>query len=90
MQHGAAQSCLYTTTPDHDYVLSRVPGVPTVVLAGGGSGHAFKMGPAIGETAAALALGDRPTPVPTDRFDVQRLLGLSGSALDHEANAPRR
>ena len=43
------QSCLYTTTPDHDYIISRVPGRPNVVLAGGGSGHAFKMGPAIGE-----------------------------------------
>ena len=42
------QSCLYTSTPDHDYVLDRVPGHERVVLVGGGSGHAFKMAPAIG------------------------------------------
>lgn len=39
----ATQSCIYTATPDHDYVIGRVPGWDNVVLAGGGSGHAFKM-----------------------------------------------
>ena len=79
------QSCLYTSTADHDYVLSRAPrsariahGGPTaprnVVLAGGGSGHAFKMGPAIGECAACLALGE-PPPLDIARFDAERLLG---------------
>ena len=43
-----SQSCLYTSTPDHDYVLDRVPTHERVVLVGGGSGHAFKMAPAIG------------------------------------------
>ena len=83
------QTCLYTSTPDHDYILSRTPTNPRVVLAGGGSGHAFKMGPAIGEGAACLALG-QPPPLDVRRFDVERLLGLQGSALDHEASAPRR
>lgn len=88
------QSCLYTTTADHDYILSTVPRTPTrsnrgVVLLGGGSGHAFKMGPAIGEAAAALALGSEP-PFSLEQFDVRRLLGLGGAALDHEANAPRK
>ena len=38
------QSCLYTITADHDYIIGRVPGSPRIVLAGGGSGHAFKNG----------------------------------------------
>ena len=85
-----SQSCLYTSTPDHDYVLSRVPGVQArVVLAGGGSGHAFKMGPAIGDACASLALGSAP-PFDLARFDVQRLLNLTGDALDHEKAAERR
>lgn len=67
-------SCLYTTTADHDYIISQLPGHPRVVLAGGGSGHAFKTAPAIGQMAAALALGEAP-PLPTARFDVARLLG---------------
>ena len=80
------QSCLYTSTPDHDYILSRAPGYPSVVLAGGGSGHAFKMGPAIGEACAALALNEEP-PYDLERFDVARLLGLSAGA--HEQAARR-
>ena len=67
----ATQQCMYTTTPDFDYVLGRVPSAPRVVLAGGGSGHAFKMGPAIGDCAAALALG-KPPPLPVERFAVDR------------------
>ena len=67
----ATQQCMYTTTPDFDYVLGRVPSAPRVVLAGGGSGHAFKMGPAIGDCAAALALGE-PPPLPVERFAVDR------------------
>uniref|UniRef100_A0A7S0LC30 FAD dependent oxidoreductase domain-containing protein n=1 Tax=Coccolithus braarudii TaxID=221442 RepID=A0A7S0LC30_9EUKA len=77
------QSCMYTSTPDHDYILGRAPSAPSVILAGGGSGHAFKMGPALGDCAAALALGIE-TPLPIERFGVERLLGGSygqGSAI---------
>ena len=80
------QSCLYTSTCDHDYVLSRVPGHERVVLAGGGSGHAFKMGPALGEMAAAAALGWEP-PLSLAPFAVERLLGAS---LPDESLARRR
>merc|ERR1719401_2312201 len=62
-------SCLYTATPDHGYVIDRVPGMSRVVLAGGGSGHGFKMGPAIGDCCAALALGVAP-PLSIGRFAV--------------------
>eukprot|EP00931_Biecheleriopsis_adriatica_P100391 TRINITY_DN75715_c0_g1_i1.p1 TRINITY_DN75715_c0_g1~~TRINITY_DN75715_c0_g1_i1.p1 ORF type:complete len:438 (+),score=77.39 TRINITY_DN75715_c0_g1_i1:54-1367(+) len=65
------QSCLYTATPDHHYVIGKVPGLLRVVLAGGGSGHAFKMGPAIGDCCAALALG-QASPLSLERFAVER------------------
>jgi sarcosine oxidase len=50
-----AQTCLYTKTPDERFVLDRHPDHPHVVVAGGGSGHAFKFGPVLGEIAADLA-----------------------------------
>ena len=67
-----SESCLYTTTPDYHYVLDAVPGAGApIILAGGGSGHAFKMGPAIGDAAAALALGLKP-PFSLETFRLDR------------------
>ena len=81
------QSCLYTSTPDHDYVLSGVPGHPRAVLVGGGSGHAFKMAPAIGDCAAALALGTE-APLRLERFQLDRLLHID--AYDEQRHGFRR
>ncbi|KAK3266398.1 hypothetical protein CYMTET_24975 [Cymbomonas tetramitiformis] len=54
-------TCLYTSTPDHDFVLGAHPQHPTsVFFAGGGSGHAFKFGTAAGELMARLVLGESP------------------------------
>ena len=39
-----------------DFLLDRHPATDNVWLAGGGSGHGFKMGPAIGEYVARLVL----------------------------------
>ena len=50
-----ATTCLYTTTPDHDFVVDRDG--PVTVLAGF-SGHGFKFAPAIGELAADLVEGE--------------------------------
>ncbi|MGA6174268.1 FAD-dependent oxidoreductase [Streptomyces sp. NPDC012600] len=47
-------TCLYTTTPDEDFVIDRQG--PVTVLAGF-SGHGFKFGPAIGDLAADLVEG---------------------------------
>lgn len=49
-----ATTCLYTITPDHDFVVDRDG--PVTVLAGF-SGHGFKFAPAIGELAADLVAG---------------------------------
>jgi monomeric sarcosine oxidase len=50
----AEATCLYTTTPDKDFVLDRVG---PVVIASPCSGHGAKFAPLIGEMAADLALG---------------------------------
>jgi sarcosine oxidase len=63
-----AQTCLYTMTADEHFVLDREG---PVVVGGGGSGHAFKFGPLLGEMLADLALGE-PTRIPRDRFALAR------------------
>jgi len=40
--------CQYEDTPDHHFIIDRLPGTENVWIAGGGSGHGFKHGPAVG------------------------------------------
>ena len=51
--------CQYTNTPDGDFILDRHPAAGNCWLIGGGSGHGFKHGPALGELAAAQILERR-------------------------------
>jgi sarcosine oxidase len=46
--------CLYTNTPDGDFVLDRHPADDRVIVASPCSGHGFKFAPAIGEAIADL------------------------------------
>jgi len=55
-----AKTCLYTTTPDEEFVIDRRPGQPRVVFASACSGHGFKFASAIGEALADIALGQAP------------------------------
>jgi sarcosine oxidase subunit beta len=48
---------LYEVTPDWHPILGPVEGYDGVFLATGGSGHCFKLGPAIGELVAGAVLG---------------------------------
>jgi len=51
--------CQYEQTPDSHFILDRHPANENVWILGGGSGHGFKHGPAIGEMMAELILKDR-------------------------------
>jgi sarcosine oxidase len=51
-----AKPCMYSLTPDGNFVIDRHPAHSNVVLCGGFSGHGFKFAPVIGEIAADLAL----------------------------------
>jgi sarcosine oxidase len=51
--------CQYEQTPDGNLVMDRHPRMENVWLVGGGSGHGFKHGPALGEIMAGLILKDR-------------------------------
>ena len=47
-----ARVCQYERTPDSHLVIDRHPQYDNVWLVGGGSGHGFKLGPALGEFVA--------------------------------------
>ncbi len=49
--------CQYENTATGDFLIDRHPGFDNVWIAGGGSGHGFKHGPAVGRYTAALVRG---------------------------------
>jgi len=51
----AARTCLYTVTPDGDFIIDLLPHFPQVIVASPCSGHGFKFAPVIGEIIADLA-----------------------------------
>ena len=76
----ASEVCQYENTPDAHLVVDRHPRSTNVWIVGGGSGHGFKMGPAIGEMMASLLL-DEETPDPQfslSRFAVPPASGWTG------------
>jgi sarcosine oxidase len=68
----ARQSCLFTNTPDRDFVLDVHPETPSVAIAAGFSGHGFKFCSVVGEIMADLATRGRSdhdlTPFRLGRF----------------------
>ncbi len=59
--------CQYANTSNGDILIDRHPDRADVWLVGGGSGHGFKHGPAVGEYVAAQILG---TALPEPRFSL--------------------
>jgi monomeric sarcosine oxidase len=49
-------ACIYTTTPDEDFVVDVAPAHPNVIVSSSCSGHGFKFGIGIGRALADLAL----------------------------------
>src|SRR5690606_25065034 len=72
-----AEVCQYEVTPDSHFLVDRHPSEPRAWFVGGGSGHGFKMGPAMGEHVAALVL-DGAAPEPMFGFDRVRTPAASG------------
>jgi sarcosine oxidase len=75
-------TCFYEVTPDANFVIDRHPTLADTWIAGGGTGHAFKHGPVIGQYLAALVTGDTAAAAqlapPDDRFAL-RPRGASAS-----------
>ena len=58
--------CQYENSPDGHLLIGRRSS--NIWIVGGGSGHGFKLGPAVGEHVAALVLGEEE-PLPMFRLD---------------------
>jgi glycine/D-amino acid oxidase-like deaminating enzyme len=59
--------CQYENTSNGDFLIDRHPQLSNVWLAGGGSGHGFKHGPALGEYLAGQMSGQG---APEPRFSL--------------------
>jgi glycine/D-amino acid oxidase-like deaminating enzyme len=57
-----AEVCQYESTCTGDFLIDRHPELPHVWLVGGGSGHGFKHGPAVGEYVARMLDGAAADP----------------------------
>jgi len=68
-----ARVCLYTNTPDEQFVIDRHPAAPGVAFASACSGHGYKFAPVIGEILADLAV-DGSSSWAIDRFRAARLI----------------
>ncbi|CAL5073536.1 unnamed protein product [Urochloa decumbens] len=89
------QACMYSVTPDEDFVVDYLGGEfgKDVVVGGGFSGHGFKMGPAVGRILAEMAMdGEARTaeeagvdlrPLRIDRF-VDNPKGNLKDPVDHK------
>lgn len=55
------ETCIYTNTPDRDFIIDVLPNHSNVVITGGFSGHGFKFAGVIGEIAADLVRGNDPS-----------------------------
>lgn len=64
--------CLYTMSPDENFIVDRHPDHENVVFAAGLSGHGFKFAPVLGKALADLAL-DRQTELPIHFLSLERL-----------------
>ena len=73
-----SETCLYTMTPDENFVIGPHPQFPSVTLAVGFSGHGFKFAPVVGEIVGELVEtgGSR---FDIDMFSPARFLRVQGS-----------
>ncbi len=54
-----SDTCLYTLTPDNEFVMGSLPDHPAVFV-GAFAGHGFKFAPVLGEMLADMAIGATP------------------------------
>src|SRR5687768_4844859 len=66
-----SETCLFTNTPDHDFIIDFHPNHPQVLVSSPCSGHGFKFASAIGELQADLLTHGR-TPFNLAPFSLSR------------------
>eukprot|EP01100_Stratorugosa_tubuloviscum_P004230 TRINITY_DN2050_c0_g2_i1.p1 TRINITY_DN2050_c0_g2~~TRINITY_DN2050_c0_g2_i1.p1 ORF type:complete len:394 (+),score=166.92 TRINITY_DN2050_c0_g2_i1:56-1237(+) len=68
-----AETCLYTVTPDGNFIIDHLPISKNIIVAGGCTGHAFKLGNVIGSILSDLALNGS-TNHDISHFNIYRVL----------------
>ena len=69
-------TCMYTVTPDRDFLIGPHPQNPNVLVGAGFSGHGFKFSTLVGKILAELA-ADGTTDTPIEQFRLDRFDGAS-------------
>jgi sarcosine oxidase len=67
----SAVTCLYTTTPDSNFVIDFHPDSEQIIIASPCSGHGFKHSAAVGELVAELAVNG-VSKIDISRFSIER------------------
>lgn len=66
------EPCMYTNTPDKQFILDRHPIHRNIIIGAGFSGHGFKLAPVVGKILSELAMDKTPSydliPCRMDRF----------------------
>ncbi|XP_044849192.1 peroxisomal sarcosine oxidase isoform X3 [Mauremys mutica] len=74
------EHCMYTNTPDEDFVLDRHPKFSNIIIGAGFSGHGFKLAPVVGKLLCQLSVGEEPS-YAMEPFRIHRFPGLPAPAL---------
>jgi monomeric sarcosine oxidase len=75
----STRRCLYTLTPDKDFIVDQHPSYPQIVIGAGFSGHGFKFTTLLGKMLADIALHGS-TPHDTSLFKIGRFQTASPTA----------
>ncbi|NXW44035.1 SOX oxidase, partial [Nyctiprogne leucopyga] len=79
-QPAVVETCLYTNTPDGDFILDRHPKFSNIIIGAGFSGHGFKLAPVVGKLLCELSLGEEPSHSMAP-FAITRFPGVLQAAL---------
>ena len=77
-----ARVCQYENSPDGHLIIDRHPDATNAWLVGGGSGHGFKLSPAVGQMVAGHLLDQRPV---EPRFAMTRLADMTEQGTQFES-----
>ena len=69
-----SETCVYTNTPNKDFIIDRVPDQSNVFLVSGCSGHGFKFTVLLGKIISMMATGDNRYKRDLSRFKLSNFL----------------
>jgi glycine/D-amino acid oxidase-like deaminating enzyme len=71
----AVKTCLYTNSPDENFIIDKHPLSKNVIFACGFSGHGFKFASVVGEILSDLAIHGE-TEQPIDFLSIKRFRSI--------------